>query len=165
MNRKRILLIVLILIIGYSGLYFYKVIRYKYYDSRHQFGGEDTYILNKFFEKHQVFPESANELKKFIVDNNDLFVGNVMVDYLTKYDFHIKYDEEIGQYSVYENGLNYRDDGMEFESKSSNTNFFNFLFVKGDVLLFYSKNISKESVSLDRKIELPKNVTITTDSI
>lgn len=163
--KKKYLYIILLLIFAYSGLYIYKMVHYAYYDRSNMFGGgEDTYIFNKYHEQNDKFPSTAVELRKFIVDNDTLFVANLKAEYLVNYDFHIMYDEESDLFLVYENGPNYRDDELEIEANSSNTNFFNFLVANGDVLMFTAKNSYSKTVPLDANIELPPNVTIILDS-
>ena len=164
-KKRGIILFVIIIITIYSGLYLQKIIRYSYYDTMHQFGGEDKYILNKYYERNGEFPSTEEDLRNFIVNNKDLFAGNIMAEYLTKYDFHLKYDEKNNRYVVYENGPNYRDDNLEVISNSSNTNIFNFLFIDGDVLLFYYKGFPQKEIIIDEGMELPKNVNIVSDSI
>ena len=75
-KKKRIIFIVAVFIMVYSGLYLNKIIRYYYYDSLHPFGQKDQYILDQYYLKNQDFPKTEKDLQKFIIENNNLFKGN-----------------------------------------------------------------------------------------
>lgn len=158
--KRKSLFVLLAVVILYSGLYFYKLCLYYYYDSQQRFGEENQYILSAFYDRNNSFPDSPVQLREFISDNDSLFVENSTAEFLLKYDFHIKYEEEKGRMVVYEDGFNYRDDKLVDESTLSSINYFNFLFRRGDVVLFYTKIPLEKAVTIDKTFDLPKNVSM-----
>jgi|GEM_PF-2290567 hypothetical protein len=55
-RKKVIISIILLIITSYCGMYYYKIIRYKIYDSAHQFGRENSYIFSKFYHENGTYP-------------------------------------------------------------------------------------------------------------
>ena len=114
---------------------------------------EDNFIFYYYYIDKKVYPENEILLKDYLKENYYYrFDGNQIVDYLLNFNFHIKYDTNNNVYFVYINGTDFKDDKLSKITDVENINFLNFLFAKGDVLLFYTKkaNISdRKSLFLD----------------
>lgn len=138
LKRKIIYLISTILVVVYIWLYLNKIQRYWRYEKYHSFGSRDALVLHTFYKHKGYTPVNANELKQFLIKNQGIFEGHKLVAFLVKYNFNIYHDTLSETYYVYEYGPNYRDDKMRRVVNSEDINILNFLFKKGDVLLFYS---------------------------
>jgi len=158
LNMKKIILLIgLSILLIYTGLFFYKFCFIYYYDSQFRFGEEQQYIFNSYFKKEKMTPESAEQLKEFVRNNDSLFTENLPVEFILEHEFHLK--REKSRIVVYINGFNYRDNKLEVESKWADINFFNFLFKKGDIVLFYGELPLKREYIMDTKnFELPENI-------